>query len=382
MRALLVLLMMPIFSHACLCFREPHRQRLDGEAVFTAKVVSSMVGPTDNFDLIARLQIEEDFGGLKEASSEIALHTDALDWCREDLQEGQRYLFVAHYSDDSMQLWESNCSPPLAVSGNQAFVDALRNQRDGGASRILGRLKTEALTGGTEEHPIAGALVTADSDNAHYEILSDVEGRYEIRGVRPGLYRIAAGKAGYVRSEWPDFDFGGSAQIEPNGFAVANLHLTTDTSIAGIVRDKAGHSLEGVQVGAYGIFGGGVVGNHVGSATTDAEGKYRIGPLAEGLFAIKVNGGEWPGESPRKPASYPSPVRLDAFENKTGIDLVLEPPRTPARLTIVLRRPDGGPEAKALVFLSNQCRRIPNQCRNRQRGSRNPDRLGPRAVSG
>ena len=144
----------------------------------------------------SRVLVEEGLHNAPQAETELVIGTGEGTSCYIQLKVGERYVFYAHKNAraDGPVLWTGTCSGTFLVTGNDAVVEALRNAARGGPARILGSVRRSA-----DYRAVAGANVVVRSETNRYVVSTDRDGRYEIRGVVPGSYRIEVTQPGYER---------------------------------------------------------------------------------------------------------------------------------------------------------------------------------------
>ncbi|HEY2384000.1 MAG TPA: carboxypeptidase regulatory-like domain-containing protein [Terriglobia bacterium] len=156
---------------------------------------------------------------------------------------------------------------------------------------------------GTNE-PVPRAIVELhrDSDDSiEYTVSSGDDGKYAVRNVRPGKYRIVANKAGYVRAEYGQRapGKGGTALEFAAGRNVAGLDLalTATAAISGRIYDVNGLPVVKATVRALkpSFQNGQRTFTPVQAALTNDLGEYRLFWLAPGRYFVGVNAPDWRG---------------------------------------------------------------------------------------
>ena len=130
-------------------------------------------------------------------------------------------------------------------------------------------------------------------------VLSDAQGRFVLRGIPAGTYKITARRLGYVESLYgaltPDGDGKAITLAEGGRFGDATVRLWKLGAIGGRVVDDAGDPIIGLQVRAFKRnliagrwkFGEYYSGQKYG-ARTDDRGTYRISDVEPGEYIVTV----------------------------------------------------------------------------------------------
>ena len=167
------------------------------------------------------------------------------------------------------------------------------------------------VLGGT--NPLGGATVTAfdaDTGTAVRSTTADTGGNYRLGALPVGAYKVRAAKTGWATG-WANYPTGISkatatvfflsgGQVLTQTWNPANLYINlspesvVDGGVLGINSDYAGGNgwddpLDGVTITAFDADTGTVV----SSATTDREGEYLIGGLAEGSYKLRAAKPGW-----------------------------------------------------------------------------------------
>jgi Carboxypeptidase regulatory-like domain len=194
----------------------------------------------------------------------------------------------------------------FALAGSGALSGTVRSAGDGGT-------------------PVAGARVTI-SDLAGHVVPSAVtsgNGEFSVAGAPTGRYALTATAAGHLPA---------SQEVELNGHAErAQLTLPLEREVYGFVRAPGGAAVPGILVTAASA-----TGEIVASATTDADGWYRLAGLGDGEHvlvagghepvrtSVDVHGGETTsvtvrvGSSPAAPAAQQAPAAQPAGAQATA----------------------------------------------------------------
>jgi hypothetical protein len=368
----------PVLACSCVGIADPCAGIIGSTIVFAGRVLIDSGEGWGNRP--ARVLVEERLLNVPRELVEVEVDSNAGTSCYFRLKAGERYVLYAGTSKSNpKRLRVGPCSGSFAIRGNEHILDALRNKANGGPSRILG--KVYKSTGAySKEDAVGSAVVTARSDEATYQTLTDAFGWYEMLGVAPGDYHLSASKEGYL----PDFEFnmrsaGGRINLETKSVetdrrklsavsvreascAVRDLSMWANGRISGKVTNQAGTSLTGVTVQAFSFDKRGERESRpIQTATTDGEGRYLIQPLPAGDYVVGVNFEKYRDADPYPPTFYhgggssSEPVRVHVQESEgvDAIDLVLPPKRDETVLRVVVVGPNGSPHLGATVTLEN-----------------------------
>lgn len=209
---------------------------------------------------------------------------------------------------------------------------------------------------------------------SRYRASTDEQGRYAIKDLEPGTYRLSATRTGYVPGEYGAREvigLGTPLSIDP-GAQLGNviLRLTPHAVLAGRIVDERGDPLPYVQVQALGYRynRGRKQLTGFGSATSNDLGEYRIFGLPPGRFYLSatyrpnmvsetaaVTSGSQAPEEEYLPVYYPrgtDPAFATTIEARpgaqlTGIDFILA--KSPA---VHIRGRVNNPMGKVLVSVT------------------------------
>jgi len=182
--------------------------------------------------------------------------------------------------------------------------------------------------------PLPNARVTLTGPNDfHAVVLTRVDdGGFTFANVPPGVYRLSSAKAGYVRSEFGASGFGVSGALLVDGRPLGEIQmgLARGAAVSGRVVDVRGDPVANQTVTA--TWGGDDAGRGaiaIVATRTDDLGEYRLGGLPGGTLQIHLGGLPPPRPPSVTPISRlvePRLVTLDAGEERTSLDFVLQRP--------------------------------------------------------
>jgi protocatechuate 3,4-dioxygenase beta subunit len=127
-----------------------------------------------------------------------------------------------------------------------------------------------------------------------YTAVTDTQGRFAIREIVPGIYRLTISRSGYVQTEYGSRGQGGAGTpltlAARQSLASLEVRLRRHGVIAGRVVDDTGEPVERTQVSAmrYRYVNGERQMVTVGSDSTDDQGNYRIFGLEPGRYYVRA----------------------------------------------------------------------------------------------
>ena len=207
--------------------------------------------------------------------------------------------------------------------------------------------------------PIEGAQVTVTRNTpstgvpgALPIVTTDLNGKFVIKDLASGEYRIAIAANGYARQDYGPRVFPGSGTAVNPAAQVLNLviRLTPTGTVSGHIRDPRGRPLAGVpvQLIKYTYDASGLkTFQSAGSARTDDRGEYRLYWITPGRYYLRGGSGPGPGSGrggAPEGASSPNEI-LNPVHAATYFPGVAEPDRA----TLVDVHP--GTELSAMDFV-------------------------------
>jgi len=200
---------------------------------------------------------------------------------------------------------------PVPVRAEQITEDI--NFRLAKKRPVLGAISGRVANRRTGE-PIRGAVVTATDGRAKLRTKTDNRGRYLLRGLKPGEYKVIADARGYLKEVYPrpvpvlagrvtkDIDFALAPRPRPGAIVGRVVDARTREPITGAVVFARGE-------------------NSDGRATTDRRGIYTI-KLNPGTYQVVARARGY------APEAYPRPVPVRPGQVTKDINLALRPDRT------------------------------------------------------
>lgn len=136
----------------------------------------------------AQFNVEEPFLGVRAAQIEILGEGTT---CDSEFKPGEQYLVFAYKNSKTGTLHTNICSgtAPLAESNDSlAYLRSLAKQA---GATFSGEVVREVYgKDGPLPEPIAKAEIILQNGKDQYRGLSDASGKFEMRGIKPGRYRV------------------------------------------------------------------------------------------------------------------------------------------------------------------------------------------------
>jgi protocatechuate 3,4-dioxygenase beta subunit len=168
---------------------------------------------------------------------------------------------------------------------------------------------------------------------------SDADGKFELKGVPPGSYRVTASSQGYAPRAL------GYVGVQKDTLKRFTIHLTPAVSVGGTVTDPDGRPLAGVKVRAdsvTSIDGRGYEPPRRVEATTDEKGKFNLTGLPKGHAQLFAHAKNLSHIDPLAVQTLPSEVTLRMTQTGDVRGKVLDPAGDPV----------GGPAGSVSISLT------------------------------
>jgi hypothetical protein len=169
-------------------------------------------------------------------------------------------------------------------------------------SEKLFSLRGQIVDGGTG-HPVGGAdleLATPEWKPVGEPVSSDSEGRFVFRGLSAGWYLLSASRPDFGTIYYGELAHQAAFLTIPVGTDVAEkpvlFRIKSVGTISGAVRDHYGGPVERATVTATRLVwrDGKMMAESAGLAITDDRGRYRLGRLRLGAYAVCAEAGASP----------------------------------------------------------------------------------------
>jgi hypothetical protein len=181
--------------HACFCSPGPTcEDTWKAAAVFVGTVVAiekrQLTNREDPYSNQVKISVEESFRGV--VGNEVVLLT-GMGSCDVYFKVGQQYLVYAQKSSIENRLTTSTCTRTRLLSEASEDLSYLRNlsQTPQGAM-ILGKVqRLRRLDGVGKFDPMIGIRVTVENTDKKMELVSNGEGEFVAKGLKPGTYNVS-----------------------------------------------------------------------------------------------------------------------------------------------------------------------------------------------
>ncbi len=171
--------------------------------------------------------------------------------------------------------------------------------------------------------PLSGASISVSQVGEARNAVSDSDGRYEIRGLEPGEYRLFVRAAGYLEAQY------GQREPEEDGTAIAirsgqiiseiDIRLQPSGILNGQILGDTGEGLPGVEIELLTerYLPGGLQPVPAGFAQTEKQGAFRVEQLRPGEYyvrayvppSVRPSGSD--GREVYAPTYFPGVTRID-----------------------------------------------------------------------
>jgi carboxypeptidase family protein len=324
----------------------------DDRDIFVGRVVAAR--PDNPFEW--RVRVVRSYRGAASGEVVVRVFTRYDLPAPGDLHVGQSYLFyTSNEQDDDGRLVRATplvCGdwlPLASVSRDElAFLRRLGSAATDG--RIFGTLSRPTVDAAD---PAAGVEIRATSGGKTATTTTDRDGRFEIRGLAAGTYRVSAGLPESLALQGDT-----SVSIVPHGCYDASLSTVPNTTIGGRVVLPLGVQVTGTQVTAFASDG-----RDVKSTFTDPFGRYQLSGLGPGDYLIGINAGQY---QPRTAAPFPPTtfapgttersqartIHIDGPAHLTDVDVVVPKLSGIVRIAVKSTFADGSPVTEQSLRLS------------------------------
>ena len=354
--------------------------------VGTAKSVNSadtkqFVDEYNFNDVRATFSIDEKIKGVK--SEEIDIYTRSQGTgCGISFKEGEKYLVYA-YGDDKKKKYYSTsiCTRTRLAERKDDEIAVLRSLAKGKFEpQIYGKVEEIVrgifLLDNKDNIPMSGIKITAKSGGNFYESITDDNGHFSFKNVRPGNYildlklpsthKLGDDSWGFIEKQKVDLNFTVTNTDSPD-FII--IETRVDGRIKGRVFDFQGNPVgKGVRIT---LVTKDTVKNadnkiqYIGT-DTDKKGFYEFEGIPQGDYYLGVN---LDLNQPYKNNPYPKSfypnvaepenamlIKLGYGQKLNGFDMTLQPALKPIIVKGKVFRKDVTPAIGVTVYVTNQAR--------------------------
>ena len=283
-------------ANGCSCWpsRPPCQAAWSADAIFSGTVRAIDVREEETsrgkrmLATVVRFEVEQRF--LNVPSGPVEVVTEGYSTCSYAFRRGEKYLVYASRLDDG-RLTTTICARtrPLAdATEDLQYLSAL--PAVGTGARVYGRI-TEwvhhpADSVAVDHGPLENIVVGIHSAGRWHDVLTDRDGRYELRGVPPGPVSISvAAPFGFVAENPMEFNV-----TDLRGCIAADFALRAESAAYGVVVDEAGRPLSGILVDAVAAELAAYKPEAIFEpAKTDERGRFSFHSLPPGAYVFGVN---------------------------------------------------------------------------------------------
>jgi hypothetical protein len=256
--------------------------------VYTPNNTALAIGPYVSSTVY--FTVEEAFKGVE--GTGIVLN---LDHCGYRFKENERYLVYAYRNPNNKELdvraGNTRTRPLSEAAEDLAYIRGLASAEPG--SRMFGKVVRQTLNlkeNRFEVEPLKSIKITLEGNNERQEVVTDSDGRYQIKGLSAGTYRVSAEIPSGLRHD--------ELTIRVNGHECVPLDIAAGRKgeIAGRVVDVNGRPLDSVPVSLVPadltveqILSPGKEKSLWPTTWTDKQGGYRFTQLAPGRYLLIIN---------------------------------------------------------------------------------------------
>jgi hypothetical protein len=356
------------FACSCMGTRPPCEAYWQAEAVFigTPKEVSwieiedKIENSTFKYrERVFRFSVDQAFRGVNGSQVSVMTGQGGGD-CGYGFKIGELYLVYAYRDNQKKDMLSTSiCTrtrPIRNADEDLEYIQGLSKASPGGWA--LGEISRASRTqeGVLQLLPLKGVEVTVEGQGKSVTVATDSDGKYLASALPAGTYkvRVAPPEGLSARSNESEI------KVADRGCASTSFFLWIDGRVSGRVLDAEGRPLSNSYVMLFSPDKEKRYTSFYSSATTDDQGRYKIGQIPSGHYKLSVN---YDGQRGMPQSEllksfplfyYPGVLNLDQAgvivvgesANIEGVDFRLEAPRERTIEGVVLW-PDGKPATSA-----------------------------------
>ena len=361
-------------TYGCSCLREAPCEAFGrASAIFIGRAVEGKERKErkDKSEKIAtfllgkvHFVVEEAFIGID--GKEVDIESDANSSCGYWFEQGELYLVYA-YGSQEKGLSTSVCTRTNRMAQAAEDLAFLQNLLPRGSGvRIYGNVSARTTDSAKQfKEGLAKIKVTVkDSQGLVINTVTDGNGDYEFKGLKPGVYTVEAKLPDYYSQRFPP----NKLTIADRGCAEQNFFGIIDGRISGALVDADGNPVKRTnrdQPSVVDLISIDETGNPRFSRleSVDEQGRFTFDEVEPGRYLLGINIAYNPSErAPYQPTWHPGVadksqatiIEVGRAAKLTGYTIKLPGKLTPHRLQGVIYWPDGRPVPMAQVYLESE----------------------------
>jgi hypothetical protein len=305
----------------------------------------------------ATVRVETIVRGLDAKIKEVQVSPAIGSSCYFAMRAGERWLVFGGYDEKRGMVGTGLCSGSRQILPGDAIVERMTRSFVAGPNLFFGNVRRYKGWDSRwrDDNLLPGVEVRLYRPQKDWTAKTDKRGYFEVDGLPAGEYNFEVRSQG-LSAEEPEDSLGNSGSgvpskihIQETGCVEAPVMMWPDQGITGVLRGPSGTPVVGVAVAAYRLDDRGQA-RKVREAKSSADGHYVLPRLEDGTYMAGVNGAVEFDNEPYRMTFYPAAhsrrdaVRITIRGNTvSGIDIVLDAPRTPVKVTVRAVSADGKP---------------------------------------
>jgi hypothetical protein len=305
---------------------------------------------------VVTFQVEEAFRGADPGTLEVRTGMGGGD-CGYNFEIGSRYVVYASKNEKTGSLYAGICLPPKLASEAARDLDYARRIAMGEQGATLYGIAIRNTHTDVEDYeghdPMSGLKVTVEGSGSKREVLTDAEGRFEIGGLPPAVYRVTPEALGLRGLEPQTIDLSNSRA------SGVEFVATSLARVRGTLQGREGQPLNEVTISLVPTRG---PSDRALDTSSQEDGAYIFDPVPPGSYYVVVarEGDPAHFQAPYRRIYHPgTDTTADAtvITVKDGDDVQipafsLPPPLAKLSIQGSVADPKGTPVRNAVVALS------------------------------